>query len=246
MILIELLIVFFTSSLAYLLIKEYYLNFSTRWIKAAIILFISFSVALTMRFFQNSFLLHFFQILVGIASSLFFIQKWEQQQKKKQQQAQKEFLFEKKELLNQLTYNQFLQEVAKLLTFSLEEQSKSPRFLVLLKSGNDYLSLSQKGTSLKNIALSKLPDLLAKKSVFTHEDLPYEWFHLEIQSENIWLFFEQTDQTISHSMIRSLIEKYLKFIQMVRFLHLAQKPTFEIPLDTNVQLQAKLSNSLET
>lgn len=246
LILIELLIVFFTSSLAYLLIKEYYLNFSTRWIEAAIILFISFSVALGMRFFQNSFLLHFFQILVGTASSLFFIQKWEQQQKKKQQQAQKEFLFEKKELLNQLTYNQFLQEVAKLLTFSIEEQSKSPRFLVLLKSGNDYLSLSQKGTSLKNIALSKIPDLLAKQGAFFHDGLAYEWFHLEIQSENIWLFFEQTDQTISHSMIRSLIEKYLKFIQMVRFLHLAQKPTFEIPLDTNVQLQAKLFNSLET
>lgn len=241
----ELPLILSISSLAYLLSKEYYLQLPTSWFEVLILLFVSFSIALCMAFLSNSFFLSFLQIVIGTSLSLFFIRKGRMLQQKKQGQAQKEFLFEKKELLDQVTYHQFLQEVVKLLTFSLEEQLKSPCFLVLLKSGNDYLTLSQKGANLKKIALSKIPDLFAKQGAFVHQDLSYNWLHLEVRSENIWLFFEQRDQETSDLIIRAFIEKYFKLIQMVRFLHLAQKSAIETSLDTNIQLQEKLFNSLE-
>ncbi|MEG0582790.1 sensor histidine kinase, partial [Enterococcus sp.] len=185
------------------------------------------------------------QVLLATSLTFTIIRKWHTLQRKQLQQQQRTLSKEQSDLLNQVTYSDFLHNVSTLLTSRLCELTQSENFLFLTQKKNEIMTLSQKGWLTKEDVMPLLPDFYTTSKVVERNNQSFKALRVRQAEQILWLFFEQSLDNASDVEITAFLQQYSVITKTVRLLHDAQKQSAETSLNLDVLLQEKLFTSIE-
>lgn len=243
------LITLLPTSMALFLIKEQLLLFPQFLFEALILFFSSFIISFFLMLLKLStapFPITFSQLLLTTSLVLFILNIGQRLQIKQFQKQQRAFSNEKVELLNQATYADFLQQASALLVTRLTELTESENILLLAEKQGTYLTLCQKGISIKHTILQQIPKLSLHTQSLMIQQRAFQSLRIRQSEGVLWLFFEKTSKEVPTSDLIDFIQQYAIILKMVRLLHDSQKKNLEAPLQAHLLLQEKLFNSIET
>ncbi|MFJ8514313.1 sensor histidine kinase [Lysinibacillus xylanilyticus] len=153
---------------------------------------------------------------------------------------------EKIEILNQVTYSNFLNGVSNLISERLEDITSSSTILILMESNKSQLVLCQTGKNILKTVKKQLPMLEKKNQTIELESGIFECIPVEISDETTWVFFESVNDQVNLSKVEDIITEYGIILDTVRLLYSTHQKYVETSLNTNQLLQVKLFNSIET
>lgn len=187
----------------------------------------------------------FVQVLLVTSLTFFTIRKWQNLQLKQLQKQQRTLAKEQTELLNQVTYSDFLHNVSELLTTRLFELTQSETFLLFTQKNDEIIILSQKGRPIKEEIMDLLPDFFTTSKIVEINSQLFKALRVRQSDQILWLFFEQNSDSISEIEVSTFIQQYSVITKTVRLLYDAQKQSTMSSLNIDILLQEKLFNSIE-
>lgn len=187
----------------------------------------------------------FVQVLLVTSLTFFTIRKWQNLQLKQLQKQQRTLAKEQTELLNQVTYSDFLHNVSELLTTRLFELTQSRTFLLFTQKNDEIIILSQKGRPIKEEIMDLLPDFFTTSKIVEINSQLFKALRVRQSDQILWLFFEQNSDSISEIEVSTFIQQYSVITKTVRLLYDAQKQSTMSSLNIDILLQEKLFNSIE-
>ncbi|MCI0138437.1 MULTISPECIES: sensor histidine kinase [Enterococcus] len=152
---------------------------------------------------------------------------------------------EKLEVLDQVTYSQFLNNVSELLLDKLEELTASQRLAVFVESKEGCYLLCQKGEAVFNSLKKEINSLKKQKQKIKFRKKEYTCIPIIISGCTVWVFFENNDNDIDLKSIHKTVEQHGTLIITVRLLHLNSKSYVKDPIEVCQLLRIKLFNSME-
>lgn len=236
------------TCVTFILIKDQTLVLPIVLLDVLIVLFSSFLTTTILQLLgmsNDSFLATFLQIIFATSFTFFLIKKSQEIRVKSLQKQQRHFSKEKVELLNQVTYADFLHQASALLITRLSELTESENFLLLSEKQGAYITLCQKGLPIKQEVFKRISTLNLKSETMTIQEKSFQSLRIK-QPENIlWFFFEKTKKEVSDDVMIEFIQQYAVIIKTVQLLHDSQKKYIEASLNTSLLLQEKLFNSIQ-
>lgn len=242
-------IVLLPTSQALLLFRDRYLIFPRVLFEAFVIFFSSFAIALlliALNLSTASLFVTLSQLLLTTSLVLFIFNKGKNFRIKQFQKQQRTFSEEKMDLLNQVTYADFLQQTSTLLASRLTELTASENLLLLAEKQGDYLTLCQKGLAIKENILQQIEELSLHTQSLTIQKKTFQSLRIRQEEGVLWLFFEKTKKDVPTSALIHFVQQYAVILKMVRLLYDAQKKRIDVPFEAHTLLQEKLFNSIET
>lgn len=177
--------------------------------------------------------------------SHFLIQFIQQFKKMRAENNIEELNNEKIELLNQVTYSNFMNSVSNLLLNRLKGETNSSTILVMMQSNNQRFVLCQSGNRISRAIKKELFSSLSSKQEVTIRGNTYHYLSVSRFHEKLFVFIEKTDYSVDLDHIEDILHQYEGIITTIRKMHTNQQKYIDSSLGTTELLQAKLFNNLE-